>query len=232
MISRRHFLAVGASAGLVACGRAPDPVSRNVVPEIAPPAPVPPAYGALYDEPFPVPAIPPGVVDPKLFRQHVTSPYAQYGPGTVVVDPDAAFLYLNEADGRALRYGVSVGAEGFGWAGNARMQFKRKWPRWTPPDEMVARQPQYEPYSIANGGMDGGPGNPLGARALYLFQNGIDTLYRIHGACEPQYLGRAVSSGCVRMLDQDVIDLYERVESGSDVVVLKSMKPDRLMSLY
>ncbi len=232
MFSRRMFLAFGASAGLSACARRPTEVTRTAVPEIAPPAPVPDAYGAIWDEPFPVPAIPPGVVDPELFRRHVPSPHAGLGAGTVIVDPDAAFLYLNEADGQALRYGVSVGAEGFGWSGTARMQYKRAWPRWTPPDEMVARQPQYEPYSIANGGMDPGPGNPLGARALYLFQNGEDTLYRIHGACEPQYLGKSVSSGCIRMLDQDVIDLYNRVDHGAEVVVLKSMKPDRLMSLY
>ncbi|MBJ3764003.1 L,D-transpeptidase [Maribius pontilimi] len=231
MISRRLLLASAGAATLSACAR-PAPVTRNAVPAIAPPPPVPPAYGALYDEPFPVPAIPPGVVDPKLFRQDTASPRPEMAPGSILVDPDAAFLWLMREGGRALRYGVSVGAQGFGWSGEAVMQYKRKWPRWTPPDEMVARQPQYEPYSIANGGMDGGPGNPLGARAHYLFQDGRDTLYRIHGACEPQYLGKAVSSGCIRMLDQDAIDLYERIENGVQVVVLPSLKTDRLSTLY
>ena len=131
-----------------------------------------------------------------------------------------------------MRYGVSVGAADFGWNGQAVVQYGRKWPRWKVPAEMIERQPEYAPYSVENGGMDPGPGNPLGARALYLFQNDVATLYRIHGGCEPEYLGQAVSSGCIRMLDQDVIDLYERVPSGTPVTVLQSVKPARLVSLY
>lgn len=222
-MKRRFFVTAASAAILSACAR-PDKQPKGVETLPSPAAqPLPARYGAITDEPFPVPAVPEGVVPPNLWRQEVANPYPEEPVGTVVVDPDNAMLHLVEEDGRALRYGVGVGAAGFGWEGVARMQFKRKWPRWTPPDEMVARRPDLEPYSIANGGMDGGPGNPLGARALYLFQNGVDTLYRIHGACEPQYLGQAVSSGCIRLLDQDAIDLYERVPHGARVVVLPSV---------
>ncbi|GLS88868.1 hypothetical protein GCM10010873_38420 [Cypionkella aquatica] len=185
---------------------------------------MPARYGALFTEPHPVPAVPDGIVDPILWGQEVENPFPFEAPGTIVVDPDAAFLHLITAPDRALRYGVSVGAAGFGWNGTARLQFRRKWPVWKAPDSMIARRPEFAPYSVANGGMPGGPGNPLGARALYLFQNGQDTLYRIHGACEPKYLGKAVSSGCIRMLDQDVIDLHDRVQDGGKVVVMASLR--------
>jgi lipoprotein-anchoring transpeptidase ErfK/SrfK len=193
---------------------------------------MPARYGAILDEPHPVPAIPDGVVDPKLWRTEVDNPFPFEKPGTVVVDPDAAYLHLITANDRALRYGVSVGAAGFGWNGDAVMQFGRKWPVWKAPDSMIARRPEFEPYSVANGGMPGGPGNPLGARALYLFQNKQDTLYRIHGACEPKYLGQAVSSGCIRLLDQDVIDLYDRVPHGAKVIVLASSRHGEFEALY
>ncbi len=147
-------------------------------------------------------------------------------PGTLVVDTPAKYLYLTGADGSAVRYGIGVGREGFAWSGRAIVQYKRKWPRWTPPDEMVARQPELEKYSIANGGMDPGLQNPLGARALYIFQNGRDTLYRLHGTAEQSSIGRSVSSGCIRLLNQDVIDLYERVPDGTPIKVI----PDPRMS--
>lgn len=218
MLTRRAFVAAASAATLSAC--APEP------PEVIPPPPPPPMparYGAIYTEPFPVPAVPDGVVDPKLWMQEVDNPFPNEPVGTIIVDPDAAFLHLVTTPTRALRYGVSVGAAGFGWSGVARLQFRRKWPVWKPPDEMIARRPEFAPYSVAKGGMPGGPGNPLGARALYLFQNGEDTLYRIHGACEPNLLGKAVSSGCIRMIDQDVIDLHDRVQDGIKVVVLASL---------
>jgi lipoprotein-anchoring transpeptidase ErfK/SrfK len=116
-----------------------------------------------------------------------------------------------------MRYGVGVGREGFGWNGVARIQMKREWPRWTPPAEMIARQPELEPYRR---GMEPGLENPLGARALYLFQNGRDTLYRLHGTNEPRSIGSNVSSGCVRLVNQDIIDLYSRTPLGTRVVVL------------
>ncbi|MBU3031674.1 L,D-transpeptidase [Paracoccus marinaquae] len=220
-MKRRIFLTAAAAAVLSACTKKP-PKAVEVLPSPAMQL-LPARYGAITDEPFPVPAVPQGIVPPELWRQEVPNPYPDQPAGTVIVDPDQAFLHLVQQDGTALRYGVGVGAAGFAWNGDSVMQYKRKWPRWTPPDEMVARRPDLEPYSIANGGMDGGPGNPLGSRALYLFQNGVDTLYRIHGGCEPQYLGQAVSSGCIRMLDQDAIDLFERVPGGSKIVVLPSL---------
>ncbi len=227
MITRRIFIAASTAYGLAAC--APKP------PEVPPAPPIPPLparYGALPDEPYPVPAVPEGVVPERLWLQEVDNPFPFEPEGSVVVDPAAAYLHLVTGNGRALRYGVSVGAAGFGWSGDARMQFRRKWPVWKAPDTMIARRPEFEPYSVANGGMAPGVGNPLGARALYLFQNGEDTLYRIHGACEPAYLGKAVSSGCIRMLDQDVIDLYERVRHGARVKVLPADAPAVFAATY
>lgn len=231
MISRRFFVAAASAAALSACVR-PDTVSRAAPPAPPPFPPLPARYGAVLDEPYPVPAIPEGVVDPRLWRQEVENPFPDEPEGTIIVDPDAAYLHLVQPGGRALRYGVGVGAAGFAWSGVAQMRYRRKWPVWKAPDSMIARRPEFAPYSVANGGMPPGPGNPLGARALYLFQNGQDTLYRIHGACEPEYLGKAVSSGCIRLLDQDVIDLHDQVRDGVKVVVLPSIKPDRLATIY
>ncbi len=144
-------------------------------------------------------------------------------PGTLVVDTPAKYLYFTIPGGSAVRYGIGVGREGFAWSGRAKVQYKREWPRWTPPNEMVARQPELEPYSIANGGMEPGLENPLGARALYIFQDGRDTLYRLHGTPEASSIGKAVSSGCIRLLNQDVIDLYERVPDGTPIRVIQDM---------
>jgi lipoprotein-anchoring transpeptidase ErfK/SrfK len=118
-----------------------------------------------------------------------------------------------------MRYGVGIGREGFAWSGNGVIQWKQKWPRWKPPNEMVARQPELTKYSIANGGMEPGLKNPLGARALYIFSNGEDSLYRLHGNPDWRSIGKAVSSGCVRLLNQDIIDLYDRVPQKSPIVV-------------
>ncbi len=181
-------------------------------------------YAAIPDERFPIPAVDISTVDPEYLRQIV--PFAgPEQPGTIVVDPQSRFLYLVMEDGQAMRYGVGVGRAGFEWSGRGVIQYKRAWPRWTPPDEMVARQPELEPYSIANGGMDPGLGNPLGARALYIFENGRDTLYRLHGTNEPWSIGRAVSSGCIRLFNQDIIDLYNRTPDGSRVVVRGAASP-------
>lgn len=175
-------------------------------------------YAARPEESFPLPAVPFEKIDPVYYRQVVDDPTGSL-PGTIVVDTGNHFLYLVQERGKAMRYGVGLGRAGFEWAGRGVIQYKRKWPRWTPPDEMVARQPDLEPYSIANGGMDPGLDNPLGARALYIFQNGEDTLYRIHGSPEWWTIGKSVSSGCVRMLNQDVIDLYDRVPGRSPILV-------------
>lgn len=177
---------------------------------------VPPAYGPMFDEEFPVPSIKPGMVRPRYFRTQVPNPTDEE-PGTIVVDPDAKYLYLVEEGGVARRYGIGVGREGFDWSGKARIGRKAKWPKWTPPAEMIEREPRLEEFRE---GMDPGLMNPLGARALYLYEGGEDTLYRIHGTNEPQTIGSAVSSGCIRMLNHDVADLYERVDPGARVVVL------------
>jgi lipoprotein-anchoring transpeptidase ErfK/SrfK len=189
-------------------------------------------YDAISDEPFPVPAIAPGSLPAQHWRQTVANPWPDQPRGTIIVDPDAGNLHFVQSRDTALRYGVSVGAEGFAWSGTARLQFCRKWPRWNVPDSMIARQPSLEPYSVANGGMDPGPDNPMGARALYLFQNGVDTLYRVHGGAVARDIGRAVSSGCIRLLDQDVIDLHERAVHGARVVVLPSLIPAGLSALF
>lgn len=135
-------------------------------------------------------------------------------PGTIVIDTRRRYLYLVMEGGKAQRYGVGVGRDGFGWSGTVKVARKAEWPRWTPPAEMRKRQP-YLPVS-----MEGGPNNPLGARALYLHRNGKDTLFRIHGSNEPWTIGQAVSSGCFRMRNEDVIALYGRVPIGAKVVVL------------
>ena len=138
-------------------------------------------------------------------------------PGTIVVDTSKRTLFYVLPEGRAISYGVGVGREGFTWSGVARVGRKAEWPRWIPPAEMVARDPLAAQFAD---GMPGGRNNPLGARALYLFQGSEDTLFRIHGTREPWTIGHAVSSGCIRMLNREVIDLYQRVEIGTKVIVL------------
>jgi lipoprotein-anchoring transpeptidase ErfK/SrfK len=231
MLTRRSLLAAGAAVSLSACLPATARKSE-ALPAPNPIPPLPAFYGAVPEEPYPVPAVPEGVVPERLWRQWVSNPFPDLPPGSIVVDPDEGLLHLVEDAGRALRYGAGTGAQAFSWQGDARLQFSRKWPRWKVPDSMVNRRPELAPYSVANGGMAPGPGNPLGARALYLFQNGEDTLYRIHGACEPEHLGKPVSSGCVRLLDQDAIDLYDRARHGALVRVLPSLMPRGLAALY
>ncbi|PWW02162.1 lipoprotein-anchoring transpeptidase ErfK/SrfK [Hoeflea marina] len=176
-------------------------------------------YGPKYDEPYPLPAIPYTEIEPQFLRQEVADPTGER-PGTIVVDTGQRFLYHVRENGRALRYGVGIGRDGFSWSGRAIVQWKKKWPTWTPPEEMIARQPELAMYSAANGGMPPGLDNPLGARALYIFQNGEDTLYRLHGSPEYKSIGKAVSSGCVRLINQDICDLYDRVPSKTNIVVI------------
>lgn len=231
MLTRRSLVWLGAAAGLAACApRIPDVTQSNLIAPAYPPLPA--FYGAIPDEPFAVPAIPEGALAPEYWRQTVANPWPDHKPGTIVVDPDAALLHFVQSPQTAMRYGVSVGAAGFAWQGTARLQFCRAWPRWNVPDTMAARRPELAPFTVANGGMDPGPGNPMGARALYLFQNGVDTLYRVHGNAAPAEIGKAVSSGCIRMLDQDVIDLHGRAVHGASVIVLPSIRPEGLGELY
>lgn len=155
----------------------------------------------------------------KRFRRKQISFKTQELPGTIIVDPYSKYLYLILGAGQAMRYGVGVGRQGFEWSGEAVIRRKAKWPRWTPPKEMVERD---ELAAKWENGMPGGPTNPLGARALYLFQGNVDTLYRIHGTFQPQTIGTAVSSGCIRMINADVADLYERIQIGAKVVVVSN----------
>ena len=154
-------------------------------------------------------------MDLQFERYEIADPTGEE-PGAIVVDTRERFLYFVLPGKKAIRYGVAVGDEAFGWTGEAVMQRKAEWPRWTPPAEMLKRWPHLLPRA---GGMEGGPDNPLGARALYLYQGGKDTLYRIHGTNEPETIGRQASSGCIRMRNIDAIDLYERVKVGAKVIV-------------
>ncbi len=151
----------------------------------------------------------PRAMDPRYQKQVVEYPTKEQ-PGTLVIDTNNRFLYYVQGGGRAIRYGVGVGRPGFEWAGVKTVSEKKEWPDWRPPAEMLARRPELPTY------MAGGPENPLGARAIYLGSS----LYRIHGSNEPQTIGTAVSSGCIRMKNEDVIDLYERVKVGTKVIVI------------
>ncbi|MDE2385424.1 MAG: L,D-transpeptidase [Alphaproteobacteria bacterium] len=211
-LSRRRFLAIAATALVApATARAAHPFYGGVDftrdPHLIPPPESPVDYPIESYE---------AKLDPRLRRQQVTLG-TQAPAGTVIVDPEHRYLYFILGNQQALRYGVGVGREGFAWSGNAVIGMKRKWPRWLPPESMVERDPNAVKWA---NGMPGGPDNPLGARALYLEANGMDTLYRIHGTNDPTSIGKAMSSGCVRMLNEDVADLFDRVKIGTPVTVL------------
>jgi len=174
-------------------------------------------YAAKTNEPYPVPAVDLRRVPQQFWRQEVD--YASnHAPGTIVVNTSERFLYLIQPGGRAMRYGVGVGREeGLQFKGNATISRKAAWPGWTPTANMIKTQPErYGPYAA---GLPGGPTNPLGARALYLYRNGKDTHFRLHGTVEPYTIGQQVSSGCIRLMNQDIIDLYNRVPTGTRVYV-------------
>ena len=155
--------------------------------------------------------------------QRLVSYVTHERPGTIVVDPANHFLYLVQKGGEAMQYGVGVGKEGYGWSGMASVHNKQEWPDWYPTPEILERKPEIRPYMVqlqSGYGMQGGPQNPLGARALYLWQGKVDTLYRIHGTNEPDTIGHDVSAGCIRMINADVIDLYDRTPVGTKVLVL------------
>jgi lipoprotein-anchoring transpeptidase ErfK/SrfK len=156
---------------------------------------------------------------PTKFRRQTVPYEGLEEAGSIVIDPDSRHLYYILENGEAIRYGVGVGRAGFEWSGDAVVGMKRKWPRWLPPTDMVYRDEKAQKWS---NGMPGGPENPLGARAMYLYANGQDTLYRIHGTNDPSSIGKAMSSGCIRMLNQDVAELYDRVQINSRVVVMPS----------
>lgn len=158
----------------------------------------------------------PSRVDPRNRRQRVRYD-GNEKPGTIVVDRSARFLYFVEADGWATRYGVGVGREGRTLSGRARIGRKAEWPSWTPTANMMKREPRLRQYAS---GVPGGPNNPLGARALYLYRGGRDTMYRLHGTNEPWSIGQAVSSGCIRLMNEDIVHLYDRTPVGTTVLVI------------
>jgi lipoprotein-anchoring transpeptidase ErfK/SrfK len=155
---------------------------------------------------------------PEAFKRQVVKFRTAEKPGTIIIDGNQHFLYLVQAGGTAMRYGIGVGRDGFGWAGIVRVgRISDEWPTWTPPAEMVARDPNAAKWAS---GQPGGPDNPLGARAFYLYEGDQDTIYRIHGTPEPWSIGLDVSSGCIRMNNNDIVDLYSRAKVGAKVIVL------------
>ncbi|TIP91855.1 MAG: L,D-transpeptidase [Mesorhizobium sp.] len=220
-LSRRGFLnaaALGAaSIAVSACttvARRPvEPPPANFEPPLMDYATM---YGPVSDNGFELPGIPYEKIDEQFLRQIVPDPTGQR-PGTIVVDTQNKFLYYVMGGGEAMRYGIGVGREGFEWRGTARIAAKREWPTWTPPSAMIKRQPELAKFA---GGMDPGLTNPLGARALYLFNKGGDSGYRLHGSPEWNSIGKAMSSGCIRLMNQDIIDLYDRTSVGAKVIVL------------
>ncbi|MCC5992304.1 MAG: L,D-transpeptidase [Rhodobacteraceae bacterium] len=173
-------------------------------------------YSARQDGPHLMPAVGMSIIPPEFHRDVV--PYSTpHRPGTIIIDNGARKLFLVLEGGHALRYGISVGREGFTWRGMGTIYRKAHWPGWTPTANMIRRDPALRRYA---GGYPGGPSNPLGARALYLLTGGADRGYRIHGTPEWWLIGRYVSSGCIRMINHDVIDLYERVPNGTRVLTI------------
>jgi lipoprotein-anchoring transpeptidase ErfK/SrfK len=214
ILERRSFL-LGSAAAAVA-GSASSAAS-----------PIDATYAAMYgpvNDRFVIPGVRLSQINRVFLRTAVRYETAE-APGTIVIDPRARFLYHLQDGGVAIRYGVGVGRTGFSWSGTATIKDKQEWPDWYPPAEMLERQPElWDRMSrLRSGiGMPGGPGNPLGARAMYLWQGNKDTLFRIHGTFEPWTIGTNVSSGCIRMINQDVIDLYDRTPIGTKIIVLAS----------
>jgi lipoprotein-anchoring transpeptidase ErfK/SrfK len=203
---------------LAACAQTasdPAPTTPQQLPQADPELQM--MYGAVEDQGETIPAIPDQYLSERNKRQQVDY-WTEEKPGTIVVDPFARFLYLVMPDDKAMRYGVAVGEQGRGFSGSGNIPFTREWPRWTPTQNMLKRDPEL--YGPHRDGMEGGIENPLGARALYLFQNGKDTLYRIHGTNNPWSIGKATSAGCIRLFNQDILDLHERVQAGTKVIVL------------
>lgn len=217
-IGRRQFV-IGAPFALAGCA------STGERPRTAPKAAAGVAdlssqsmYAAIDTEPYPVPAVDMRRIKPQFLRR-IVNYQTDHPTGTIIVDPAARHAWLVLEDGQALRYGVGVGKQqAFNFQGEATIARKAEWPGWRPTDNMIARDP--ERYGPLKDGLPGGTGNPLGARALYLYRGNRDTYYRLHGTIEPWTIGTMVSSGCVRLLNQDIIDLYARVPIGTKVVVL------------
>ena len=240
---RRSLLLLGAAGlalGLAGCagmdGQGVVASAPASVPAVPPTKPVAvaatfnPKYSALYQpvsDKFPVVGLNDKTIRKGFERKEVDYATTE-APGTVVVDPHSHYLYYVEQNGKAMRYGVAVGKQGFLWSGTAMIKTKQEWPDWYPPKEMIERHPELKPQldKLQSGiGVAGGYRNPLGARAMYLWQGNKDTYFRIHGTLEPQSIGTNASSGCIRMINQDAIDLYSRVSEGTKVVVLGNAQP-------
>jgi lipoprotein-anchoring transpeptidase ErfK/SrfK len=209
LLNRRSFL-LGSAVGLGALGLAgcaADGISRAEAEKL---------YGLAPDEKFPIPAVDVSKIDPKYWRRTVRYD-SNEAPGTIIVDPGKYYVYRIEGDGNATRYGANVGRDGFRWSGDAYVGRKAEWPIWTPPKEMIQRQPEAGKYAR---GMPGGLDNPLGARTLYLYQNDVYTLYTIYSTSDPETIGTGITSGCTGLLSQDMIDLYSRTPVKTKVVVL------------
>jgi lipoprotein-anchoring transpeptidase ErfK/SrfK len=209
-LNRRSFL-VGSVAGLGALGlggcATNDSMMRAEAAKL---------YGPVPTEKFPIPAVDVSKIDSKYFRRLVRYD-SKEAPGTIIVDPGNHYVYRIEGDGNATRYGANVGRAGFLWSGEAYVGRKAEWPVWTPPKEMIQRQPEARKYA---GGMPAGLGNPLGARTLYLYRDGVYTLYTIYSTSDPETIGTGVTSGCTGLLSQDMIDLYSRTPIKTKVIVL------------
>ena len=210
LLDRRSFL-FGSAAGLGALGLAGCATTDGM--SLAEAAKL---YGPAPDEKFPIPAVDIKKIDPKYYRRTVRYD-SNEAVGTIIVDPAKYYVYRVESDGNATRYGANVGRDGFRWSGEAYVGRKAEWPTWTPPKEMIQRQPEAAKYA---GGMPGGLENPLGARTLYLYQNDAYTLYTIYSTSDPETIGTGVTSGCTGLLSQDMIDLYSRTPVKTKVVVL------------
>ena len=213
----RRAIVAGLPLLLAGCAAAPQQVSQLAPqPLMLPDAASP--YGPIDTEPFPVRALDLNKVDPDLLRQQVAynGPYAV---GTVIVSIPERRLLLVQPGGSAIRYAVGVGRdEALNFRGSAVIGRKAEWPNWTPTASMIQSMPRYQAYA---GGMPGGADNPLGPRALYLYRDNQDTHFRLHGTIDPRSIGKAVSSGCIRLFNQDIIDLYNRVPVGAPLVVLQ-----------
>ncbi|SEF83934.1 L,D-transpeptidase [Bosea lathyri] len=210
LLNRRSFLA-GSAVGLGALGLGGCATSDGM--SLAEAAKL---YGPVPEEKFPIPAADISKVDPKYFRRTVRYETKE-APGTIIVDPGNYYVYRVEGDGNATRYGANVGRDGFRWNGDAYVGRKSEWPTWTPPKEMIKRQPEAAKYAR---GMPGGLDNPLGARTLHLYQNGAYTLYTIYASSDPETIGSGITSGCVGLLSQDMIHLYSQTPVKTKVVVL------------
>lgn len=210
----KTFLALGLVAALSACVNEAGVSTPTAKPGT--PKEVEGAYLGTKDANIEIPALPVEEIPQQFRRQSVYFETAE-APGTIIINPSQRVLYYVTGKNQALRYGISVGRAGFEWSGTAIVNEKKPWPTWTPPEEMIARDPKLAKWKD---GQPGGPTNPLGARAIYLTTNGVDYGYRIHGTPEWRSIGRNASSGCIRMINQDVIDLYNRLQGGEKVVVL------------